>query len=1471
MDFAASESGHGPASQSDSSSSYRCTRADKSRYGNTQPSAHRPGSREYNRYRNHHHHHNNNSQPEENENSSRRHRHRHRTSVNVNDTKAGDEELLRSEVDPPPSSNVDVGRGPDAQEPEKFSLNDTTRSSLVSTQSSRLPIRRHDRLSLTKEHQNQKSLSFSGPLSSVASEAIEVRKAPAARSESSASLLAKYSESINNCRRRVESPAAATPPSPSSSSKASLSLVPSENPLMEKGSSGAPGAPNTMARTGKGREVRTSRTARKVSGDGFASQPWTQPQAAPPSPSSPKASGLPSSPRAATPALMEVDQVKPDARVRVWQKDVDAGSAGIHSPSLTSCADRPSHSAAQRVQPSVTLRPTPSYRTKADVAGATLSSSSACASHASAIAKMALRAPGSCLSGKASSDATKNAAEGSVSLARQQPAAETVATTHQALPARLSTSTAIVEEVHESSFSERPGRGSDSSLSEQVLSSTPQRPRMAELPATETQRSPRHDSGAHPPSPAARSFTSSLSAVDVPPCKPSEQATTQHSSRVAASVRQSSVTNAAAATPNSPHGSSTPRTFQGSRNRTSSSGRCDHPVSVNSSSIASFEPSQLSTARRGTIRRSTACSYVQADPLAEVPTQERQRLLNLPHHVSTTLGTSRLDITFEEDLKELYKQTHLVDPLLRSRPGRRQFHIPEQADLFGMYPEPPMTVDKNGDLILQHLAPIPIKGRSFVPPQNRKSPQPEKRAFTARSLSGDNDHGTSDESAPPPPPEAPASDIQPGKAPGTPVSSRRSGAMAVVRPGRGLASFVFGYGEEATAHERGGLTPRRGRIVSDITALYRRRTATGTGFPSDSRCESLMYSGLPSPCDSETPLPRPAELSSPVMFKGAEVVQALTPFGNGRPASPSQPCSDRTTLDGDCCKQEEVPATHVAGPTTPLQDQKKHGNSARVILGEERESSDGVQPSEENIMVLEPSRAVQAAPAAQPSWSGDAGSDGLSEEISSPAKAAVDQESTPIGSGAEANLDARPSSESTPAAFITAKPADAQRHASTDGFAAAERAPALSLVTATNSLPNESIKVNGGGGGSSNKPNAPRTTSSIAADDSSESERASTRLRRSWATPKRAPVEVPGERPQPPAESEMVAAVALGHAAPRLKTAASATAHTMGSWIRTTSAPCRHTDPQDVAAAKCSPSSLPLLSERTRRYTNLGKTTPTGVTRVSPAESRASVNVSPADAPSPLHTPPRTTPAPTGDVPPQASAADSESNKASTPDADDAVAREQPRFDEVPMARDRDKHSTHRCRQNRDYGAPEGTAQEAPAASAEQGNTPVLSMCTPYLSPCVIGDTPVGLSGGFHRALLVAEDSTQTDFVSNSLEEQQLQYVQQEQLLINLQIMHLQRQQERLLLNMQRIGSKAQGQQLQILNSDGGAPSILTTASMPRVSPSPQAYASESANPAIHLHQRAAGIATGTSRTHRRRNYSANDSRGVRDALRWVN
>ncbi|KPI83248.1 hypothetical protein ABL78_7727 [Leptomonas seymouri] len=218
-----------------------------------------------------------------------------------------------------------------------------------------------------------------------------------------------------------------------------------------------------------------------------------------------------------------------------------------------------------------------------------------------------------------------------------------------------------------------------------------------------------------------------------------------------------------------------------------------------------FEPFQLHTEQRSTVRRTPSPqAYVPSNPLMSLSKEERERLLALPHKAFDMPGAWRLDMRFEEDRKEYFRQTHLVDPLTRTRPGTRQFYIPEQADLFGMYPAIPMTKDEEGNDIVQHQAPIPIRGESFVK---------ERRPSTPRCAASQRKPSAGSIVCPPPP---------------QPAAAAHPASQVVGRPSRGLSGFVWGYGEEASVCP-GGLTSPRGRVVSDITAPYRRNPAMSTG------------------------------------------------------------------------------------------------------------------------------------------------------------------------------------------------------------------------------------------------------------------------------------------------------------------------------------------------------------------------------------------------------------------------------------------------------------------------------------------------------------------------------------------------------------------------------------------------------------------------------------------------------------------
>jgi hypothetical protein len=309
----------------------------------------------------------------------------------------------------------------------------------------------------------------------------------------------------------------------------------------------------------------------------------------------------------------------------------------------------------------------------------------------------------------------------------------------------------------------------------------------------DSRSSSKYEKVTYPPPPPSASVKSGAAAEAKEESKPSVRG---------------SVTGAAAAVP-AAHDTASEKPFATSP----SNGRSPQRTRASSATASrrrptEFEPFQLNTERRSTLRRTTSPqAYVAHDPLMELPKEERERLMGLPHEVFNAPGMWRLDMRYEEDRKEYFRQTHLVDPMTRTRPGMRQFYIPEQADLFGMHPDIPMTKDEEGNDIVEHRAPIPIRGESFV--KARKSyaqprPSPQRKSAVEESL---------DYSAP-----------QPNVA----ASKDAAGAGRVGRPSRGLSGFVWGYGEEASGRP-GGLTPPRGRVVSDITAPYRRNPAKSTG------------------------------------------------------------------------------------------------------------------------------------------------------------------------------------------------------------------------------------------------------------------------------------------------------------------------------------------------------------------------------------------------------------------------------------------------------------------------------------------------------------------------------------------------------------------------------------------------------------------------------------------------------------------
>ncbi|KAG5507920.1 hypothetical protein JIQ42_07214 [Leishmania sp. Namibia] len=1378
MDITASDKVDGSASGAYSlGSHHRHTH----RSGDTELSECRTKSSKH--HRRHHHH-----QLDDSERSSRHHK--HRSAARANSLQGRETAAVLSDNDVTPSTAAER-RDSQAQESRKQSLHGTAQSSRANTTpSSRLPIRRHERLSVTEAPGEPLrlsvavALSATAPASSAASEVMHNRNA-----------LARPNGIAVSPKRLSEE--AAAPLSPSSSSTFS-----GEPPARKSGVASAH-EPSTN-KAGQHGSISSSKMANKAA-------------VAPPSPAT------------AALASLEADPIDPGAMVRSWQQDVDPDTENLPSL-LSSSVYRWGDSAARTVPPLPATRLTSSHRPIAGTATGAPSSSAASTSqraHVRDKAKALSRghsnwkrpseAPSQCGTGKARSEATEDTAEGCLSPSRHRSAAaslggvpaaaEAVLTARQSPSVRSHTSSALAEVARRSYASARAeGRG-EPRVTGGAASSADQRLPMPESPEKEGRSSFRDGSGSYPPPPASASFPSAPAVAVASSLKAPQKQAIQRSFQVAVAA---SAENGDAATLKGVCGSATRRSCSGSHGRASSSRR-EYQVSVTSRITTSVEPFQFNTERRSTARRTASPCYVPPDPLAEVPSEERQRLVNLPHRPSAADGISRLDITFEEDAKELYRQTYLVDPLLRSRPGRRQFYIPEQADLFGMYAESPMTVDEDGNKIIERSSPIPKRVQSFLHSEGQQSSQQQQRS-SAVSPSGSAGHDTDDESAQPPP-TAPAFSVQFGKAAGADASGSSNGNVAGQRPGRGLSSFVAGYGEETTAKGRSGLTSPRGRVVSDITAPYRRNMAANTGRTGYSQRGSLMRHCVASPRGPETSPSTSAKSSSPGTVSGADMSRCSTPFIVMRPKPSSQ-------------------------STAPSQDQPQQCGDVMVVLSEDEECDCSAKPAA-TIMLSAPTLTAPAALVIQLSSECGAGSGCRhSKGVFASAKLTAVPSTTRVDVSTAVEIDAA-------SAATAPKLTDAQSRTGIDGTTAAvwrsrrernskgvmhatEKALAESPVTAAASPPSEVSKAE-------TSSNSRSRASSVAAAKPSEPKKALTDSRRGSATSKPTPRLEQGE-PLQSAAPELPAPPSETAASPTLE----ASTHSLGlSMVAPStvvdsppepqmSTASRHADPASVSMSSLSDSSPALQCERLEKKAEQESATPTEETRVSvPATASAALpSSSLADAPPPLPPPPLTKPA---------ADAGGRSEKPLTVHEGSIPTLARYRHEAAATAKDSTSRK-HCCSQRRESGD---------TASAAQGDTPARSRSGSMPATAL---SAAGHRGNYSQAPHVSERGTQTEFVFvlDDLQGRQLLQRQEEQLLANLQLM-----QSRLQLQQQPQSL------LQILNAGSCSPSTLNTSSQRQMSPSPQSHASESAGLSAARRQR--------------RGYYVNDSSAVRDALRWTN
>ncbi|CAM41556.2 conserved hypothetical protein, partial [Leishmania braziliensis MHOM/BR/75/M2904] len=1042
-----------------------------------------------------------------------------------------DRELSESSL---ATSSLKERRGSQAQEPQHHSLDDTSARRLSSSQSSRLPPRRHERPSLTEGSGERQGSFAATPLSSTASEMMR-SNSELARPNGVAAVLAKDSTPMNSRNAAGSTAVAATAPAPLPSSfrqSPPSSNFSAEPPAVESG--------NAV----------------------YSIASASQSSAHQPASSQLEAVIILSSPTATSLVSLEATTAQPDRSVHSWQQSIRL-RAENRPPSLTS-AGRSDHSTARSEPPPPPApRLTSSHRLHAGVANLALSSSSAsvrthaseAASQTSSKPKRASEAPSVCGADKACNETTEGAADGGITPALHPSAAASSAgvsvvadaavTTPQPPSVRSRTSSTVVGVERRSGPSVCPEGGEASSTARSAASSVHQQLLPRGDSYQESQSRPRHGSGARLPSPASASLTPASSVAPTSPLKASGQQASQRSFRAVASLSSPSVADAPA--PSRARGSMTPRSLNDSRRSASPLQRRNYQVSVTSHATTAVEPFRLSTECRSTIRRTASPCCASRNPLAEVPAQELQRVVNLPRQVRTAPGISRLDITFEEDAKELYRQTHLVDPLLLRRPGRRQFYIPEQADLFGMYPEPLMTMDEDGNEVIAHLAPIPIQGQRCVQPKRRSS------AVSPKSSA---DHDTSDKSASPPP-MAPAPSVQRGKATGADAPEGRNGEGAVVRPGRSLSSFVAGYGEEAAAKGSGGLTPPRRRVISEITASYRRNMAANTGLTGHSRRESLRPNCLPLPGGPETASPASVRLLSPDVMMAVVVSQTPSPFAPMQPTPSSDTGNVMQTSNSDHEYAQSIaarPATAVAPLQDQHQQQQQRGNDV-VVLSKVEEYSRRVQ-SVTSITIPARTFPVTAEDVLQPSLAARAGNHcSHSQGISMPVKPAVVAPSTRVSTSTAVQLDA-----TSMATERRSRRASGHEGAENE----AEKAPASSLATIA-SPPNEAANRR------SSSDRAGPSAAPVAAGAPREPKKTPRDSHRSSATSKSASLPRQAEQLQP-AESEALAATASQPTAPTPKTAASRAAVDRSPELQILTAR-RHVDPSPVPISPLSESS----------------------------------------------------------------------------------------------------------------------------------------------------------------------------------------------------------------------------------------------------------------------------------------------------------
>lgn len=173
-------------------------------------------------------------------------------------------------------------------------------------------------------------------------------------------------------------------------------------------------------------------------------------------------------------------------------------------------------------------------------------------------------------------------------------------------------------------------------------------------------------------------------------------------------------------------------------------------------------------------KRYSSVPSTQEVTLRKVPPAVLDRLRHLPHTApeSGVLGMSRLDLHREEDLMELFRQQYTVDPLLRKRPGRRQFLIPDHLTYNGV-----RIHGEDEDDETATDSPPPTEGEA-VPTEQRPPPPSSEAAPSALSSRGL--------------PLRKASGVKTASRAGSSVKSTASSRRSSTRPTAAAAAAVAG-------------------------------------------------------------------------------------------------------------------------------------------------------------------------------------------------------------------------------------------------------------------------------------------------------------------------------------------------------------------------------------------------------------------------------------------------------------------------------------------------------------------------------------------------------------------------------------------------------------------------------------------------------------------------------------------------------